>query len=214
MKFLDQAIVNVHARRAPQGARGLKCNIGHKRTGIDTSRPARGAWVEIFEQFLSQSGSAESRPARGAWVEIAGCSAEVRLFLSRPARGAWVEIAQKRRRYAEALSRPARGAWVEINRSGRSGGFGSSRPARGAWVEMNTAHQREVKDLSRAPQGARGLKLFLPRILRSRLPSRAPQGARGLKSAPSSYSNIDIVSRPARGAWVEMDASEVLRREG
>ena len=85
--------MNVHARRAPQGARGLKCNIGHKRTGIDTSRPARGAWVEIFEQFLSQSGSAESRPARGAWVEIIlAANTQIQAAKSRPARGAWVEI--------------------------------------------------------------------------------------------------------------------------
>ena len=202
MKFLDQAIVNVHARRAPQGARGLKspvsfinrawsrrapqgarglkCNIGHKRTGIDTSRPARGAWVEIRCYGRPLRSYLPSRPARGAWVEIfeqflsQSGSAE-----SRPARGAWVEIAQKRRRYAEALSRPARGAWVE----------------------MNTAHQREVKDLSRAPQGARGLKLFLPRILRSRLPSRAPQGARGLKFT-SAHPNLGAGSVAPRNGRV------------
>ena len=48
------------------------------------------------------------------------------------------------------------------------------------------------------------MKLFLPRILRSRLPSRAPQGARGLKFKDNTTIGIITASRPARGAWVEM----------
>ena len=33
------------------------------------SRPARGAWVEIIEDYKCQS-CVLSRPARGAWVEM------------------------------------------------------------------------------------------------------------------------------------------------
>ena len=35
----------------------------------DSSRPARGAWVEI-RRFNRRRINAKSRPARGAWVEI------------------------------------------------------------------------------------------------------------------------------------------------
>ncbi len=56
-----------------------------------TSRPARGAWVEIMPR-LAGTGSSWSRPARGAWVEIGTLAASPSLRLSRPARGAWVEM--------------------------------------------------------------------------------------------------------------------------
>ena len=35
--------------RAPQGARGLKCLVGRAEGIPGTSRPARGAWIEILE---------------------------------------------------------------------------------------------------------------------------------------------------------------------
>ena len=37
--------------------------------GVDVSRPARGAWVEIVRGCGGMI-TVESRPARGAWVEI------------------------------------------------------------------------------------------------------------------------------------------------
>ena len=55
----------------------------------------------------------------------------------------------------------------------------------------------------RAPQGARGLKFFagFQQLVHGR---RAPQGARGLKSKNTAYPLNTSVSRPARGAWVEI----------
>ena len=56
----------------------------------------------------------------------------------------------------------------------------------------------------RAPQGARGLKFFerIPHLHRD---SRAPQGARGLKLIRGLSIAIWVLSRPARGAWVEIN---------
>ena len=59
------------------------------------------------------------------------------------------------------------------------------------------------KSPSRAPQGARGLKLFVNRKFYFLL-SRAPQGARGLKYKIFMAPVTDGASRPARGAWVEI----------
>ncbi len=54
-----------------------------------------------------------SRPARGAWVEIYIIRYEMELKLSRPARGAWVEIEKIPVTVKVEVSRPARGAWIE-----------------------------------------------------------------------------------------------------
>ena len=61
----------------------------------------------------------------------------------------------------------------------------------------------------RAPQGARGLKFTDPAEA-SGSGSRAPQGARGLKYRGHLLISNWAVSRPARGAWVEIksDAAE------
>ena len=56
------------------------------------SRPARGAWIEIYiiRGFYLP---VKSRPARGAWIEIATCQRmEKEDVQSRPAWGAWIEI--------------------------------------------------------------------------------------------------------------------------
>ena len=57
--------------------------------------------------------------------------------------------------------------------------------------------------MSRAPQGARGLKFGNNRQITLRS-SRAPQGARGLKSCRNRSDRAILPSRPARGAWVEI----------
>ena len=44
----ERDVLPLHHRRAPQGARGLKCKFMYQGYGDSTSRPARGAWVEIF----------------------------------------------------------------------------------------------------------------------------------------------------------------------
>ena len=56
-------------RRAPQGARGLKCLLRYNKHRHSLSRPARGAWVEMPTNSKPQIFKG-SRPARGAWVEM------------------------------------------------------------------------------------------------------------------------------------------------
>ena len=56
-----------------------------------------------------------SRPARGAWVEMNWTARQTPTRWSRPARGAWVEIGLEVGDKFPSPSRPARGAWVEIS---------------------------------------------------------------------------------------------------
>ena len=105
---------------------------------------------------------------------------------------------------AKQLSRPARGAWVEISTTHTTTATSTSRPARGAWVEIGKEAKPWMLSRCRAPQGARGLKFRLAAVLAGRGDRRAPQGARGLKYRRFLLSSDLIVSRPARGAWVEM----------
>ena len=84
-----------------------------------------------------------------------------------------------------------------------------SRPARGAWVEI----ERDVLPLhhpaSRAPQGARGLKfVYIDKYCKN--PCRAPQGARGLKFHSGLHQQAGHPSRPARGAWVEIQKVSLI----
>ena len=37
---------------------------------IKSSRPARGAWIEIHHGGVGVTQAVESRPARGAWIEM------------------------------------------------------------------------------------------------------------------------------------------------
>ena len=73
MKFVIIVVVALFGRRAPQGARGLKCLPRDRPLRIDLSRPARGAWVEILTPKKRHKFDGQSRPARGAWVEISSC---------------------------------------------------------------------------------------------------------------------------------------------
>ena len=71
-------------------------------------------------------------------------------------------------------------------------------------MKCGNAHNAATA-LSRAPQGARGLKLARLRGIRQPSAGRAPQGARGLKCLTHpAVSAGSISSRPARGAWVEI----------
>ena len=102
-----------------------------------TSRPARGAWIEMVVREVTERAEKSraphgarglklclfpltalpcwSRPARGAWIEIGSFAAGPVVTWSRPARGAWIEIENEDSLLSEAdLSRPARGAWIEI----------------------------------------------------------------------------------------------------
>ena len=92
--FLDYYTRNrAQDSRAPQGARGLKFTPVEGVPESDTtSRPARGAWVEIRTWGWYTTLPYPSRPARGAWVEIQPLWPSLTCVRSRPARGAWVEI--------------------------------------------------------------------------------------------------------------------------
>ena len=81
------------------------------------SRPARGAWVEMYRTSnnIFCAGSRAPQGARG--LKWKNQFLKMFLHLSRPARGAWVEIPTLISTVANALSRPARGAWVEIRKS-------------------------------------------------------------------------------------------------
>ncbi len=61
-----------------------------------------------------------------------------------------------------------------------------SRPARGAWIEIFIGRKTWKKNIGRAPQGARGLKLEVGKI-----------------------DILIMPSRPARGAWIEIVAALV-----
>ena len=55
------------------------------------SLPARGAWIEIYEE--DKNGNIQpSLPARGAWIEMASAFFFSFASASLPARGAWIEI--------------------------------------------------------------------------------------------------------------------------
>ena len=69
-----------------------------------------------------------------------------------------------------------------------------------------TSSDGKTQRLSRAPHGARGLK-FDNHIGCDWLEGRAPHGARGLKYHCRIYDNNTFVSRPARGAWIEITRS-------
>ena len=123
--------------RAPRGARGLK-------------RAGRG----------SNGASAPSRPARGAWIETHVKRVYTPTLFGRAPRGArglkpfWHDTC-----YTLHVSRPARGAWIETSQCCTALHLWRSRPARGAWIETKVVDGIEIQIQSRAPRGARGLKL-------------------------------------------------------
>ena len=45
-------LVRYYGRRAPHGARGLKFAASGEADFLDKSRPARGAWIEMFPTGL------------------------------------------------------------------------------------------------------------------------------------------------------------------
>ena len=80
-----------------------------------------------------------------------------------------------------------------------------SRPTRGAWIEIRSCRAHKSYTHGRAPHGARGLKYGGRPNRYAGKYCRAPHGARGLK-----WNNLlpcdDLqVSRPTRGAWIEID---------
>src|SRR3989339_4825 len=78
-----------------------------------------------------------------------------------------------------------------------------SRPARGAWIETTIARECRCRIRSRAPHGARGLKLSGGQWYDRQYRSRPARGA-WIETVPLSGSiETGWGSRPARGAWIE-----------
>ena len=78
--------------RAPHGARGLKSDKSRGGWGSTGSRPARGAWIEIYGYGAPDEWGWCRAPhgARGLKFIIGKLITAV--TKSRPARGAWIEI--------------------------------------------------------------------------------------------------------------------------
>ena len=147
-----------------------------------TSRPARGAWVEMPSPRPAQW-QPRSRPARGAWVEILCVFDAVRDFAGRAPQG-------------------ARG--LKYESAGCCGLPVYGRAPQGArGLKFRLPFTRGRLSISRAPQGARGLKYNHIKT-KVNATGRAPQGARGLKSKLCVCRPFSRRSRPARGAWVEI----------
>ena len=124
--------------RAPHGARGLK-RINAARRVRAPGRAPHGA-----------------RGLKHKCVILTLC-----LLLSRPAWGAWIETPAPQGSGRALQSRPAWGAWIETAPMQPTQGASSSRPTRGAWIETTCAPSFMLSVMSRAPHGARGLKLIL-----------------------------------------------------
>ena len=120
----------------------------------------------------------------------------------RGARG--LKYARAPKAVAAPQSRPARGAWIEIKGLKLLSHGVQSRPARGAWIEIQFLPVSGRLAFRRAPRGARGLKLGRAVCSVPDRRRRAPRGARGLKSASVRLLRGAGLSRPARGAWIEM----------
>ena len=148
------------------------------------SLPARGAWIEIENEFtVAGPGCSRSpRGERGLKYRLHAYTTTIQRSL--PARGAWIEIVT---RYpCEACARaslPARGAWIEILHIRLMRFRFLSLPARGAWIEIRP-------ELGPCPKCGR----------------RSPRGERGLKSGKLLRPVCDLSSLPARGAWIEINA--------
>ncbi len=167
--------------RAPQGARGLKFFMVPSLYPRRSSRPARGAWIEI-PALPPRTAARPSRPARGAWIEIVVEAGTMSNLVGRAPQGArGLKFFMVPSLYPRRSSRPARGAWIEIPALPPRTAARPSRPARGAWIEIRPCQSAHRVRQSRAPQGARGLKLV-----------RLDRHAR------------TALSRPARGAWIEI----------
>ena len=69
---------------------------------------------------------------------------------------------------------------------------------------MIPAPASNFKEVSRAPYGARGLKLHSTYTTGSKPAGRAPYGARGLKSILRMILPRTSMSRPVWGAWIEI----------
>ena len=113
MPFVLQTFYDLHSR-APHGARGLKYFFGIPSLVFSGRAPhgARGLKSTPFKICLIL---ASSRPTRGAWIEIASIRAACMPIACRAPHGArGLKYCWRSRSCPTAESRPTRGAWIEI----------------------------------------------------------------------------------------------------
>ena len=144
-------------RRAPHGARGLKCEAAAENAGGRSSCPAWGTWIEIFS-FCPGRCWSQSCPAWGTWIEILrdfqsgppycraphgarglkllSCYGRVIYGRSCPAWGTWIEISCRWFDLHTGTSCPAWGTWIEILFSTTTLSVLLSCPAWGTWIEI------------------------------------------------------------------------------
>ena len=121
-----------------------------------------------------------------------------------PSRGTWIEMPSLSFDCLWFASCPSRGTWIEMNNHESQSNHETSRAPRGArGLKLEAALSPDDSCWCRAPRGARGLK-FAPVIDNLYLDSRAPRGARGLKCFRNDAEVYVTLSCPSRGMWIEM----------
>ena len=84
---------------------------------VESSLPARGAWIEIIRDLSSSDAANPSLPARGAWIEISVVM-NILIIIGRSPHGerGMKFLCQNSGRRERETSLPARGAWIEMIR--------------------------------------------------------------------------------------------------
>ena len=108
--------------RAPHGARGLKWNPTVRGAPGRGSRPARGAWIEIYMYPSPWSGSRRRAPHGARGLKYGGSRGRQGQEQSRPARGAWIEMTPSSRPVWSRKGRAPHGARGLKSRDGLGDG--------------------------------------------------------------------------------------------
>ena len=123
-------------------------------TSSQSSRPARGGWIEISEILTDKTAQHMSRPARGGWIEMIPFHAVTIRNTCPVPRGAG-GLKYKCRCNGDPcrMSRPARGGWIEIFTPSIFRKPSSSRPARGGWIEINNLCSKHTSPIVPSREG-------------------------------------------------------------
>ena len=124
-------------RRAPYGARGLKCLYQGTNSLGFASRPVWGAWIEILAP-VSVFRPALSRPVWGAWIEITNDGKTITGYNGRApygARGLKLLIGGAIGIFGRRAPYGARG--LKLGYVGNICSTITSRPVWGAWIEIS-----------------------------------------------------------------------------
>ena len=116
LKFSFYCGSHLMTGRAPQGARGLKLfRCCYDETTVARRAPQGARGLKSLLLLCCPRSVSSSRPARGAWVEIKALTCFTDLGMGRAPQGArGLKSSLHLRPIRQRQSRPARGAWVEI----------------------------------------------------------------------------------------------------